>query len=133
MIDGSAPVVLAGGVYVGSALEDVLRFTGGSLDIADEARDLGLILIVGDGHVTAAHYMRPVERDAAGHLQRRPPALLSARDDEAGGLDHFHWAFTDELAARAGLTRAELEDEQAARARRLGIFESGIGPTDARH
>lgn len=80
----------------------------------DQARTLGLVLLTRpDGsarpRVTTAYYMRPVERDAGGHLQRRPPALLAAWDAPAARYDHFDWAVTDELAARAGMTRADFE------------------------
>ncbi|CAN5751251.1 hypothetical protein BH24CHL5_BH24CHL5_05400 [soil metagenome] len=113
---------LAGGALVGRSLEDVLRLTGGGLegDVSDDARDLGIVVVADDlGRVTAAHYVRPVERDGAGHLQRRPPGLLSARDPDSGRLDHFHWGITDELAMRAGLERDEFEDAHASRARLL--------------
>ncbi len=123
---------LAGGVVVAASLESVLSRLGASSELPDEARDLGLVLIVSDARVTIAHYVRPVERDAAGHLQRRPPAVLSARD-ERGELDHFFWAVTDELATGAGMTREDLEDESAIRARWLSGEESGVGPPNARH
>ena len=32
----------------------------------------------------------------------------------SGALDHFYWAFTEELATRAGMTRASFEDEHDA-------------------
>ncbi len=123
---------LAGGVVVAAALESVLSRLGASGELPDEARDLGLVLIVRDARVAIAHYVRPVERDAAGHLQRRPPVVLSARD-ERGELDHFFWAVTDELATRAGMTREDLEDESASRARWLNGEELGVGPPNARH
>jgi hypothetical protein len=109
---------IAGGVVIGTSLEDVLRVLGGSSELSDDTRDLGVVLIFNDGRFAIAHYVRPVERDGAGHLQRRPPAVLSARA-ATGGVDHFYWAYTDELALRAGITRHELEDEQAARSRAL--------------
>ena len=117
----STDVRLAGGVVAGSSLEDVLRLLGGRPGdpLPDDARDLGVVVIVADGRVASGHYVRPVERDGAGHLQRRPPAVLSARDRDSGRLDHFHWGITDELAARAGMTREELEDAQSDRARLL--------------
>ncbi len=84
------------------SLEDVLRVLGGSSEISDDTRDLGVVLVFKDGRLSVAHYVRPIERDAAGHLQHRPPAVLSARDRTSGVLDHFYWAFTEELATRAG-------------------------------
>jgi hypothetical protein len=107
-------------VVIGSSLEDVLRVLGGSSEISDDTRDLGVVLVFNDGRLSIAHFVRPVERDGAGHLQRRPPAVLSARG-ATGALDHFYWAYTDELASRAGMTRHELEDEQRARASRLSL------------
>ena len=115
---------IAGGVVLGGSLEDVLRVLGGSSDISDDTRDLGVVLVVRDGRLAVAHYVRPVERDAAGHLQRRPPAVLSARDSKSGALDHFYWAYTDELASRAAMTRAQLEDECDAAARQLSAMGS---------
>ena len=110
---------VAGGVVLAGSLEDVLRVLGGSTDISDDTRELGIVLVFSDGKLAVAHYVRPVERDAAGHLQRRPPAVLSARADKSGVLDHFYWAYTDELATRAGITRQQLEDERDARALHL--------------
>ncbi len=110
---------LPGGVVLAGSLEDVLRVLGGSAEISDDTRDLGVVLILRGGRVAVAHYVRPVERDAAGHIQRRPPGVLSARDDATGALDHFFWGYTDELATRAGMTRERLEDDQSAQERRF--------------
>lgn len=111
---GEARDALAGGVVIGGSLEDVLRHLGAD-GLSDETRDIGLVLVLADGRVAAAHYVRPVERDAAGHLQRRPPAVLSAWNAAADRLDHFWWAVTDELATRADMTRHVLEDEHERR------------------
>jgi hypothetical protein len=122
--DGAMP----GGVLRGASLEDALASPGlriasdahdhdhdhGS-ELPDEARELGAVLILQDGRVVRAHYVRPVERDQAGHFQRRPPALLSAADAN-GVLDHFFWAINDELATRTGMDAAEFEREHARRA-----------------
>ncbi len=112
---------LAGGVVLGASLEDVLRVLGGGKEISDDTRDLGVVLILRDGRVQIAHYVRPIERDAAGHLQRRPPAVLAAREATSGVMDHFYWALTEELATRAGMTRHELEDEHQAGSSRLSV------------
>jgi len=69
--------------------------------------------------IARAHYVRPIERDVAGHLQRRPPALLSARDDNTDRLDHFFWAINDELATRVEMDAADFERAHAHRARLL--------------
>ena len=135
----AADLALAGGTVAAGSLEDVLRVLGGwghgdpgdsdhgvpghggaaDGEIADEVRDLGIVLILRDRRVEAAHYVRPVERDAAGHLQRRPPALLAAWNAEAHEPDHFYWAITDELATRAGMERDEFEAEHRRRRERL--------------
>jgi hypothetical protein len=131
---------IPGGVFLGRSLEDIVRVTGGAGSAAghgavpDEVRDLGVVLVLDDaGAVAVAHYVRPVERDGAGHVQRRPPAVLSARDGVSGTLDHFWWAFTDELATRCGIERADFEAEHAARARQLSDADWVPGALDARH
>lgn len=118
---------LAGGVVIGGSLEDVLAKFGGrpGLELGDEMRDLGVVVVVGDGRVATAHYLRPVERDGAGHLQRRPPALLAASTES--GLDHFAWSINDELADRCGMERAPFEDARASRAALLvSVAAAGI-------
>ncbi len=132
---------VAGGVVIGTSLEDVLRVLGAPAasdhehahEIPDEVRDLGVVLILGENRVNVAHYVRPVERDGAGHLQRRPPAVLGAWNELADDFDDFWWALTEELAARAGLDRGQLEDSVDARRRWLAGGHSGPGPADARH
>ena len=116
---------LPGGTVIAGSLEDVLRVSGGASasvgggEVSDAARDLGLVIVRDTGHVTSAHYIRPVERDGAGHLQRRPPALLAAWNAERQALDHFWWSITEELATRVGMERAEFEDEHERRAGQL--------------
>ena len=119
--DGAMP----GGVLRGASLEDALASPGMRVadahdhdhgpDLPDEARDLGVVLILDDGRIVRAHYVRPIERDQAGHYQRRPPALLSAANDN-GMLDHFFWAINDELATRTEINSADFEREHARRA-----------------
>jgi hypothetical protein len=87
---------------------------------ADQLRLLGLVVIVRDvaglgGRVVAAHYVRPPERDAGGHVQRRPPAILAALDERAGRLDHFAWGVLPELAERSGLSNVDFDRRLAAR------------------
>jgi hypothetical protein len=65
----------------------------------------------------ACHYVRPLELDAAGHLQRRPPAVLATWDPHRDQLEHFEWGVTAELAMRVGLARDDFEKEHAARTR----------------
>lgn len=113
----------AGDVRSAESLEDLLAGAAGPMPgsgpaadaggVPDGLRGLGLVLVMGIDRgmrrLVAAHYIRPVERDREGHLQRRPPALLSARDAAADRLEHFHWAIAPELAERASLTIAEFE------------------------
>ena len=114
---------IAGGTVRAASLEDVLRLTGGAgeaPDVGDEARDLGVVCVIRDATpagqpragfvVSTAHYVRPVERDAAGHLQRRPPAILTAWDERARRFDHFFWAITDELATRSAMGPDDFDD-----------------------
>jgi hypothetical protein len=80
----------------------------------DQIRMLGLVVVMraagGSGsRLVAAHYLRPVERDAGGHLQRRPPALLAAWDADNDRHEHFAWAVTTELADRLGMALTDFE------------------------
>jgi hypothetical protein len=108
------------------SLEGVFgHFSAAPLSLGqDQLRSLGLVLIMrgragGDRRLVAAHYLRPIERDAAGHLQRRPPALLAARDTAHDRLEHYYWALTGELADRLALTVADFESRHEQRRRLL--------------
>jgi hypothetical protein len=157
LIDGGVPLVVAsrlpeaaaelnaafaqsggGGVLVADSLEDVLRLSGAAPGtFPDELRELGVVLIVGDvggwAKVTAAHYVRRLERDAAGHVQRRPPAVLAAWDARDNRLEHFAWAITAELADHAGMTVDELDRKQADRAEFLQALAAGSGHAGHTH
>lgn len=150
----AADGALAGGTLVADSLEDVLGVgaggrapdggvpdrsvpDGGGAPVAgvpDVARDLGVVVVMGakagGRRVTSAHYIRPVERDKAGHLQRRPPALLAAWDERAGRFDHFDWGISDELATRAGVDAYEFEGLLRRRARLLADL-AAAGVSDA--
>lgn len=130
-LDQPARDAVTGGVIIGRSLEDVLRVMGGGGELTDDARDLGVVLVLREGHVAVAHYVRPIERDAAGHLQHRPPAVLSARDEGSGQIDHYYWAFTEELATRVGMSRREFEDAHQARLRRLNGADLGPATRNA--
>jgi hypothetical protein len=76
--------------------------------------------------VVAAHYLRPVERDGEGHLQRRPPVVLATWDPARDEFDHFGWGAAPELAMRVGRTQAEFERELSLRAAFLReVVEAG--------
>jgi hypothetical protein len=104
----------------------------------DELSYLGLVLIVRGWReaggsvrrrVVAAHYARPVGRDEQGHVQRLHPAVLAARDDESGTLEHFAWGVMPELAVRLGRKAGDLEREQAERADKIRSLVAA-GATD---
>lgn len=107
----------SGGVLLADSLDEVVRLAGGRGrgELPDELRDIGLVVIVRrvdeQARVVAAHYVRPLERDAGGHVQRRGPAVLATYDAGLGGWSHFSWAVTSELADRAGLERHAFEAE----------------------
>ncbi len=69
--------------------------------------------------VVAAHYLRPVARDVAGHVQRLGPAVLATWDPGRAAYDHFAWGIYPELAARTGRRAGDLEREHDARRERL--------------
>ncbi len=97
----------------------------------DEITFLGTVLVLGPaaglregvpggGHrVVAAHYLRPVARDAAGHVQRLGPAVLVTWDAGRGAYDHFAWGIYPELAARTGRRAGDLEGEHRDRAEQV--------------
>ena len=121
--DGALP----GGTVHGTSLEDLLRLSGAaeSAEVPDDARELGVVVVLGQPELGGpvrlmrAHYVRPIERDVAGHLQRRPPALLSALDEGTSRLDHFFWAITDELATRVAIEAHEFDAAHRRRTRLL--------------
>lgn len=127
----------AGGVLIADSLEEVLRLSGATAGgVPDELRELGVVVIVrevvGRPRVVAAHYVRRLERDAGGHLQRRPPAVLAAWDDGEARLEHFAWGVTAELADHAGMPLPEFERSQRERSAYLDTLV-GAGVVDPAH
>jgi hypothetical protein len=134
--------VLQGGVGLGLSLAAadlravVARLTAPPDGLAEDAvRRLGVVLVLGqpgradrgpatseesppatDLRILVAHYLRPTERDAEGHIQRRPPAVLATWDAQAAAFEHFAWGITPELAERIDRSRPDLEARQASRA-----------------
>jgi hypothetical protein len=121
------------------SLEAVLERLGGPpvRAGADELSWLGLVVVLGvpdpadadpgdqgrgavRERVVAAHWLRPVARDAHGHLQRLGPAVLATWDAAAGRWAHFAWGVLPELAMRIGRRPGDLDLDVAARSDLLG-------------
>ena len=117
----------------GKGLEDVLGRLGAAPVAAteDELARLGVVLVLGEAdagarpRIEAAHYLRPVARDPGGHVQRPAPAVLATRNRASGGVDHFAWGVTAELAARTGRRPIAFEREQARRAAAISVAAIG--------
>ena len=96
-----------------ASLEDVLtRLRAAPIRLTeDELSRLGLVLVVQDQRVVAAHYLRPVARDMHGHVQKLGPAVLATWDERSGQFEHFAWGVTPELAIRTGRHAGDFEIE----------------------
>jgi hypothetical protein len=112
------------------SLEAVLdRLANGPFRLtADERSRLGLVLVLGAPaagdapRVVAAHYVRPVARDAHGHVQALGPAVLATWNEASGAFDHFGWGVIPELALRTGRRAGDFEIELDSR---RAAFERG--------
>jgi hypothetical protein len=89
----------------------------------DGVRRLGAVAVLDQPaaglRCTSVHYLRPSERDGQGHVQRRPPAVLSAWDADTDTFEDYAWGITPELATRVDRAQADLEERQLGRARFL--------------
>jgi len=114
----------------GESLEDVLeRLRAPEVGLTgDELSRLGVVLVMrplaandpaDHARVAAAHYVRPLSRDAGGHLRRMGPAVLATWDERRDGFEHFGWGILPELADRVGGKPGDLEADQARRAELL--------------
>jgi hypothetical protein len=114
----------AGGIVASDSLEGVFAILAAPpLGLGeDELTFLGCVLVLGAAdratgdrrargrlRVTAAHYVRPLARDAHGHSQRLGPAVLATWDAERGTYEHFAWGVLPEVAARLGRRAGDLE------------------------
>lgn len=113
----------AGGVIEAGSLEAVRAALGrGPLPLSeDQLSFLGCVLVLGSAEaagagrergrlrITAAHYVRPLARDAHGHAQLLPPAVLATFDARLGRYEHFAWGVLPEIAARLGRRAGDLE------------------------
>lgn len=128
--------LLRGGIGLGLTLaaddlEAVIgRLVAGGLP-EDGVRRLGIVALADETdrglRLGAVHYLRPTERDAQGHVQRRPPAVLAAWDPESDAYEHYAWAITPELADRVDRSQADLEERQRDRA----VFLAAAAADDA--
>jgi hypothetical protein len=131
---GPRPIAVRGG-----SLPDVLARTtrrslpllGGEAAPAPGPRT-GVVLILVDGRISAAHLVRPPLRDAGGHVRKQGPAVLATFDQRSGGWDHFAWGIAPELAELAGVRSGDVEPELERRAEYLrGLVAAGIDGSDA--
>ena len=129
----------AGGVLEADSLGEVReRLGGGALPLSpDQLTFLGCVLVLGESsgtgarrgrlRVTAAHYVRPLARDAHGHSQRLDPAVLATWDERLGRYEHFAWGVLPEIAARLGRRAGDLEADLHHRRDDLaGLVKGGV-------
>jgi hypothetical protein len=123
---GTALGISVAGADLSGALER-LHASPGQLPY-DAIRRLGIVVTAAQTsrgvRCRVVHYLRPTERDAQGHVQRRQPAILASWDEAADRYDDYAWAITPELAERIGRTQAELEDRRRERAELLAADAS---------
>ena len=104
----------------------------------DEISFMGVVFVVGpaaggetQGHararVVAAHYLRPVVRDAGGHPRRLAPAVLATWNPAAAAWEDFAWGIVPDLADRIQMRPGDLEAERERRAAVLAGHAHG-GP-----
>jgi len=131
----------AGGVVEAGSLGEVRERLGtGPLPLTpDQLTFLGCVLVLGEStgtkrgrmRVTAAHYVRPLARDAHGHPQRLDPAVLATWDDRLGRYEHFAWGVLPEIAARLGRRAGDLEaDLHHRRDDVAGLAKAGVTKLD---
>lgn len=131
----------AGGVMEAGSLAEVReRLGGGPLPLTpDQLTFLGCVLVLGEAggsrrgrlRVTAAHYVRPLARDAHGHSQRLDPAVLATWDERLGRYEHFAWGVMPEIAARLGRRAGDLDADLHHRRDDLaGLAKAGISSLD---
>ena len=94
----------------------------------DEASFLGVVLVVdrraeagGEPRVTAAHYLRPLVRDAGGHPRRQRPAVLAAWEPGGDRWEDFAWGIGPDLAERCRMRAGDFEAERERRAALLAV------------
>ena len=117
-----------------AVFEELRRRPVGLTD--DELSHLGVVLVLRRldqvrRRIVAAHYVRPVSRDAHGHVQRLGPAVLATWDPGTDRHEHFGWGVIPELALRTGRHAGDFELEADARRAMLdGLVASGTTEPD---
>jgi hypothetical protein len=130
-----------GGVIEAGSLGEVReRFGSGALPLTpDQLTFLGCVLVLGESEgarrgrlrVTAAHYVRPLARDAHGHSQRLDPAVLATWDERLGKYEHFAWGVMPEIAARLRRRAGDLDADLHHRRDDLaGLAKAGVTKLD---
>lgn len=139
----------AGGVLEAASLSEVReKLQGGPLPLSDDQLTfLGCVLVLAEGggmpaaggsggrrgrlRVAAAHYVRPLARDAHGHPQRLDPAVLATWDDRLERYEHFAWGVLPEISARLGRRAGDLEGDLHHRRDDLaGLAKGGVTRLD---
>ena len=136
----------AGGVLEATSLAEVrAALRGVPLPLTDDQLTfLGCVLVLeetgsssssggrrGRLRATAAHYVRPLARDAHGHAQRLDPAVLATWDERLGRYEHFAWGVLPEIAARLGRRAGDLEADLHHRRDDLaGLAKAGVTRLD---
>jgi hypothetical protein len=136
----------AGAVIAAASLEEVRNHLARPpfLLSSQELTFLGCVLVLdprddpprerraaGALRVTAAHYVRPLARDAHGHAQELPPAVLATWDARLGRYEHFSWGVLPEIAARLGRRAGDVEADLHHRRDDLGgLAAAGLTSLD---
>jgi hypothetical protein len=130
-----------GGLMEAASLGEVReRLGSGPLPLSpDQLTFLGCVLVLGEAgagargrlRVTAAHYVRPLARDAHGHSQRLDPAVLATWDERLERYEHFAWGVLPEIASRLGRRGGDLEADLHHRRDDLaGLAKGGVTKLD---
>ena len=97
----------------------------------DEVSFLGVVLVVerrdeaaGAPRVTAAHYLRPLVRDAGGHERRQRPAVLATWEPRDDRWEDFAWGIGTDLAERCRMRAGDFDVERGRRAALLAELVS---------
>ena len=117
--------------------DDEATFLGCVLVLGSAAGDRGRAADVHEGgpgpaaggseRVVAAHYLRPVVRDAGGHPRRLGPAVLATWDPQGDRWEDFSWGVVPDLAERCRMAPRDFEVERGRRAALLGGIGGPLG------